>query len=131
MSLFDAVTHAMATLATGGYSTRDASFGGFSAQVQWVGVVFMIAGALPFLLYVRAARGDWTIIRDRQAQIMVFVLVIAIIVLALWLRWHGGRPLDGALRLAAFNATSVMTTTGFASEDFAIWARWPRASSSI
>jgi trk system potassium uptake protein len=121
MSLFDAIAHAMTTLATGGYSTRDASFGAFSDAAQWVGVVFMVAGALPFLLYVRAARGDWTIFRDRQAQVMIFVLAVTIIVLILWLHWHGGRPLDEAFRHAAFNATSIMTTTGYASEDFGIW----------
>jgi trk system potassium uptake protein TrkH len=121
MSLFDAVAHAMTTLATGGYSTRDASFGGFSAAAQWVGVLFMIAGALPFLLYVRAARGDWTVFRDRQAQVMVLVLAVAAVVLSIWLHWHGARPLEEALRHAAFNVTSIVTTTGYASEDFAIW----------
>jgi len=121
MSLFDAIAHAMTTLSTAGYSTRDASFGGYPASVQWVGVVFMIAGALPFLLYVRAVRGDWTILRDRQAQLMVLLLLSAILVLTLWLHWHGDRPLDDAIRLAAFNVTSVMTTTGYASDDFALW----------
>ena len=121
MSLFDAVAHAMTTLSTGGYSTRDASFGAFSPAAQWVGVLFMIAGALPFLLYVRAARGDWTIIRDRQAQVMVLVLAVAVFLLVPWLHWQGARPIDEALRHAAFNATSIMTTTGYASEDYGIW----------
>ena len=121
MSPFDAIAHAMTTLATGGYSTRDLSFFDYSASAQWVGVVFMIAGALPFLLYVRAVRGDWTILRDRQTQVMLLLLLSATIVLTLWLHWHGDRPLDDAFRLAAFNVTSVMTTTGYASDDFALW----------
>jgi trk system potassium uptake protein len=121
MSQFDAITHAMTTLSTGGYSTRDASFGGFSPAAQWVGVVFMIAGALPFLLYVRAMRGDWSILRDRQTQVMMLVLLISVIMLTLWLYEHGGWALDEALRHAAFNVTSVMTTTGYASDDFGVW----------
>jgi trk system potassium uptake protein TrkH len=121
MSLFDAIAHAMTTLSTAGYSTRDASFTDYPASVQWVGVVFMIAGALPFLLYVRAVRGDWMILRDRQAQIMLLLLVLAVIVLTLWLHWYGERPLDDAIRLAAFNVTSIMTTTGYASDDFGLW----------
>jgi trk system potassium uptake protein TrkH len=121
MSVFDAITHAMTTLATGGYSTRDLSFMEFSASAQWVGVVFMIAGALPFLLYVRAVRGDWTIFRDRQAQLMMLLLASATVVLTLWLSWYGDRPLNDAIRLAAFNVTSVMTTTGYASEDYGLW----------
>jgi trk system potassium uptake protein len=125
MSPFDAIAHAMTTLSTAGYSTRDASFTDYPASVQWVGVAFMIAGALPFLLYVRAVRGDWMILRDRQAQIMLLLLLLAVIVLTLWLHWHGARPLDDAIRLAAFNVTSVMTTTGYASDDFALWGPLP------
>jgi trk system potassium uptake protein TrkH len=121
MSLFDAIAHAMTTLSTAGYSTRDLSFFDYPASVQWVGVVFMIAGALPFLLYVRAVHGDWAILRDRQAQMMVLLLAAAVGVLAIWLHWYGERPLDDAIRLAAFNATSIMTTTGYASDDFALW----------
>jgi trk system potassium uptake protein len=121
MSVFDAIAHAMSTLATGGFSTRDLSFIDYSVSAQWVGVVFMIAGALPFLLYVRAVRGDWAILRDRQTQIMLALLAAAVVALALWLHLHGGRPLGEALRLAAFNASSVMTTTGFASDDFNLW----------
>ncbi|MEK9660458.1 MAG: potassium transporter TrkG, partial [Alphaproteobacteria bacterium] len=58
MSLFDAVTHAMATVSTGGFSTHDASFGYFaSPALHWVATVFMLAGALPFYLYLRVLRG--------------------------------------------------------------------------
>ncbi len=127
MSLFDAIAHAMATLATGGFSTRDTSFTNYSAAAQWVSVVFMIAGALPFVLYLRAVRGDWSILRDRQSGVMLLILALSTAVLALWLHWHGGRPLADAIRLAAFNATSVLTTTGFASDDFAVWGPLPDA----
>jgi len=121
MTQFDAITHAMTTLSTGGYSTRDASFGGFSPAAQWVGVLFMVAGALPFLLYVRAVRGDWSILRDRQARVMILLLLISVIVLTLWLDLYGGRALDEALRHAAFNVASIMTTTGYASDDYGGW----------
>jgi trk system potassium uptake protein len=121
MTQFDAITHAMTTLSTGGYSTRDASFGGFSPGAQWVGVVFMIAGALPFVLYLRAVRGDWSILRDRQMRIMMLLLLISVIALTLWLYEHGGWMLDEALRHAAFNVVSIMTTTGYASDDYAGW----------
>jgi trk system potassium uptake protein TrkH len=81
----------------------------------------MIAGALPFLLYVRAVRGDWSILRDRQARALILLLLISVIVLTLWLNLYGGRALDEGLRHAAFNVASVMTTTGFASDDYAVW----------
>jgi trk system potassium uptake protein TrkH len=121
LTQFDAITHAMTTLSTGGYSTRDASFGGFAPGAQWVAVVFMIAGALPFVLYLRAVRGDWSILRDRQARMMILLLLIGVIVLTLWLNLYGGRALDEALRHAAFNVASIMTTTGYASDDYGGW----------
>jgi trk system potassium uptake protein TrkH len=121
MAQFDAIAHAMATVATGGFSTRDTSFTNYPAAAQWVSVVFMIAGALPFVLYLRAVRGDWSILRDRQSGVMLLILALSTAALALWLYWHGGHPSADAIRLAAFNATSILTTTGFASDDFAVW----------
>ena len=94
---------------------------GVPGRGQWVAVVFMIGGALPFVLYVRAARGDWSILRDRQAGVMVLILAVSIAMLTIWLHWHSGRPFADAIRLATFNATSVMTTTGYASDDFGVW----------
>jgi trk/ktr system potassium uptake protein len=121
MTLFDAIAYAMTTLSTGGYATRDSSFTGFSPAAQWVGVVFMLAGAMPFLLYVRLFRGDWAILWDRQARVMMLILTASVAVLTLWLYWHGGRPIADAFRLATFNATSIMTTTGYVSDDFGVW----------
>lgn len=123
MSAFDAVNHAMATLSTGGYSTHDASFAHFEQPAtQWIGTVFMLAGALPFVAYIRFAKGErrafW---RDPQVRGLLRFLLLAVAVMAAWL-WasRGVAPLD-ALRLTAFNITSVVTTTGFASADYSAW----------
>ena len=121
MTLFEAIAYSMTTLSTGGYATRDASFTTFPAPAQWVAVAFMLAGAMPFLLYVRLFRGDWSILRDRQTRVMVLILVASSAVLAFWLHWHSGRSVADAIRLATFNAVSVMTTTGYASDDFGVW----------
>jgi trk system potassium uptake protein TrkH len=125
MTPFQAAAHAMTTLSTAGYSTSDSSFAAFSPAAQWVGVTFMIAGAVPFLLYVRAARGDWSVLRDRQVRVMLLVLLLATVVITAWLRLTVDRPLAEAFRAAAFNVTSVMTTTGFASEDYGLWGPLP------
>ncbi|MGH6944509.1 MAG: TrkH family potassium uptake protein [Geminicoccaceae bacterium] len=122
MTAFDAVTHMMATLATGGFSTHDASFAYFrSPLIEWLGVLFMLSGALPFVLYVRAARGDAALLRDRQVQLFLGIVAISSVVLAMWLAAIRGVPFFAALRLTAFNVTSVITTTGFASADYNLW----------
>jgi trk system potassium uptake protein len=122
MTMFDAVIHAMSTLATGGYSSHDASFGHFkSPLIEWLAVLFMLAGALPFVLYVRAARGDAKILRDRQVQVFLTVVLISSLALAAWLTAYKDLLLVDAVRLTAFNVTSVITTTGFASADYNLW----------
>ena len=122
MTLFDAIAHAMATLATGGFSTRDASFTNYSGRrCNGSSVVFMIAGALPFVLYLRAVRGDWSILRDRQSGVMLLILGSAPPCSRSGCTGMAAVRSRDAIRLAAFNATSVLTTTGFASDDFAVW----------
>jgi trk system potassium uptake protein len=122
MTLFDAVIHTMATLSTGGFSSHDASFAHFkSPLIEWLAVLFMLAGALPFVLYVRAARGDPKILHDRQVQVFLAVVLISSLALAAWLAVYKDLRLIDAVRLSAFNVTSVITTTGFASADYNLW----------
>ncbi|MGF1609498.1 MAG: TrkH family potassium uptake protein [Kiloniellales bacterium] len=120
---FDAITHAMTTLATGGYSTSDASMGHFqSATIQWTGVLFMLLGALPFVLYLRVIGLDFAALwRDGQVRALVAFLAAVTLLLALNLALTNDVPLLDALRLAAFNVVSVTTTTGFATADYGAW----------
>lgn len=123
LNLLDAVTHAMTTVATGGFSSRDDSIGEFGAPaVEWVAVGFMIASSLPFLLYVRAVQGKpMAMIRDEQVRAF-FVILLGLTVLA-WLSEGQGTGYAGAVRLreAVFNMTSIMTGTGFTSTDYGTW----------
>jgi trk/ktr system potassium uptake protein len=122
MTPFDAIVHAMTTLSTGGYSSHDASFGFYqSPLIEWLGTLFMLAGALPFVLYVRAARGDVRILRDRQVQVFLAIVLFSSLALATWLTIHKDLLLVDAIRLTVFNVTSIITTTGFASADYNIW----------
>ncbi|HEX6113517.1 MAG TPA: TrkH family potassium uptake protein [Geminicoccaceae bacterium] len=122
MSGFDAVVHAMSTISTGGYSSHDLSFAYFaSPTLEWLGTLFMLSGALPFVLYIRASRGDLALLRDQQVRAFAFAVLASTVLLAVWLALRQNvAPLD-ALRLAAFNATSIITTTGFASADYNLW----------
>lgn len=123
MTLFEAVNHAMTTVSTGGYSTSDGSLGHFdSLYVQWVAVVFMIAGALPFTLYIRMARGNaGALVTDVQVRGFLLFLAFAIAVLWAWLLATADMPPFTALTHVALNVVSVVTTTGFASIDYMLW----------
>ncbi|MGE0255947.1 MAG: TrkH family potassium uptake protein [Alphaproteobacteria bacterium] len=123
MNGFDAITHAMTTVSTGGYSTSDSSLGKFSTPfIDFVAVVFMIAGALPFVLWLQAARGRPTALwRDRQVQTFAGVLAAFVVVITVLLWFNSDRTLLNALRVSTVNLVSIVTTTGYATEDYSLW----------
>jgi trk system potassium uptake protein TrkH len=123
MSGFEAVAHAMTAIATGGFSTSDGSLGHFnSSAIDWSISLFMVLGSLPFVLYLRAVRGNLLIIlRDSQVRVLLGILALAIALTSLWL-WQKGIMEPGtALRYATFNIISIMTGTGYATADFGQW----------
>jgi trk system potassium uptake protein len=127
MSTFEATAHAMATLSTGGYSTRDASLGAFSSvPIECVAIVFMILGSLPFVLYIQATNGQLRpLFADAQVRWFMGTIVVFVFMIAAWLVIvEGDSPLR-ALRHAAFNVVSLISTTGFASSDYALWGTFP------
>ncbi len=123
MSFFDAICHAMASVSTGGYSTHDASFGYFEAPgLHWASIVFMISGALPFYIYVKAVRGNFrALFTDSQIRVLIGFLAVTSLVMTVWLSSQSHMNLFAALTLVSFNVTSIVTTTGFASTDYTLW----------
>lgn len=125
MQPFDALAQAMTTVSTAGFSTYDASFAAFdSAAIELVAIVFMILGALPFVVYIQMVRGrPWTLWRDFQIRWFAGIMLAAIAVLTAW-RLHvvpADEPFHEVLRQTAFNVVSVATTTGYGSDDFGSW----------
>lgn len=123
MSGFDAVVHAFSTVATGGFSTRDASLGAFDQPaIHYVAVVFMILGALPFVLYIGVLQGRFAqLIGD--SQVRLFLLLLAVTTLAMMLVLIGRDIASGeaAFRDALFSVVSMMTGTGLGIADFSAW----------
>lgn len=123
MRLFDAMVHAMTSIATGGYSTSDSSFGRWEDNgIQWFAMVFMLSGTLPFVLYVRFIAGDRLAFWDRQVKTLAAFLTVTVALLGSWLYMNGTYALEPAFRHAAFNVVSVVTTTGYASTDYTLWS---------
>lgn len=126
MSFFDAVTHAMTTIATGGYANYDASFGAFGAGPEYAAVVFMLLAALPFVRYVQILQGTARpLLYDPQVRGFFMTLVVIVAVMVLW-RWLAdGQLSEQALRKTLFNLTSILTGTGYASQDYMLWGGFP------
>jgi trk system potassium uptake protein TrkH len=123
MSGFDAINHAMTTVSTGGFSTHDASLGFFqNTNVDWVASAFMILGSLPFALYIRALRRDPAVLwKDSQVRAFLMFVLLASLGIGWGLHWHEDIPYGAAVHRSIFNVVSVVTTTGYANEDYQLW----------
>jgi trk system potassium uptake protein len=124
MDWFNALNHMMTTVSTGGYSTSDASFGQFDQlSLLWAGIFFMLAGAVPFVLYFHSLGAHRLLVfRDQQVRGMLSFLGFVVLVLV-GVRYlnSAGQDFFPVLTHSVFNVTSVMTTTGYASQDYGLW----------
>ncbi len=123
MSPFDAICHALTTVSTAGFSTHDASFGFFpSAALQWTCIVFMILGSLPFVVLIRSLRDEPTaLLYDEQVRGFALFLIAVCLIVSIWLFNTRDIPFMDAARIATFNVTSIITTTGYVTEDYTTW----------
>jgi trk system potassium uptake protein TrkH len=129
MTPFEAVTHAMTTIATGGFSTSDASLGYFdNPTIDWIAILFMIMGGMPFVLFLQAVRGKPLLLwRDGQVRWFLSIILCGVVALSLW-QWQGGDPIWHAVRQAAFNVVSIITGTGYSTTDFSMWGGFALAA---
>jgi trk system potassium uptake protein len=128
MPLFDAVCHAMSTIATGGFANKDASIGHYqSAAIDWVTTGFTLIGGMTFALMARAVwHGDWRgLTRDAQTRWYFGYMALCIAMVTVWQVLMNGRDLESAFRSSAFTVASLGTTTGFVSEDYSQWGPFP------
>lgn len=119
MSGFQALIHSLTTMSTGGFGTEATSIAGFSHYTQWVITFFMFAAGVSFALHFRAWSKPVEYWRNSEFKLYAFITALAVVIIA------GGLfrdfPPAEAIRDAAFNAISLVTTTGYASADFGAW----------
>ncbi|MEL7012100.1 MAG: potassium transporter TrkG, partial [Pseudomonadota bacterium] len=128
MNIFDATVHAMTTVATGGFANYDVSFAAFGPAAQYVSVVFMMLAALPFVRFVQLTAGTaQPLLRDRQVQGFFVTAFNLILILTLWQWQNQGDLSEEAFRGVLFNTVSILTGTGYASDDYMVWGSFPVA----
>ena len=135
LDAFDSVCHTFATMATGGFSTRNTSVGAFAATpaVDMIVLVFMVLAGMNFNLFYKICRGRAReVLRDTELRAYLCLLAggAALVSLAVWLSpdpvtmTSGERipsTLGAAIRQGAFTTVSIQTTTGFCTSDFNLW----------
>ncbi len=141
MDLYEALCHTFGTLATGGFSTRNASIAAFdSVAVELIIIIFMSLAGVNFVLYFAMIRGDWRApLRSTECRVYYALLAAAALLITINLLTAGASfptasetesipsyaPFH-ALRVAVFQSVSIMTTTGYCTDNFDVWPQFSR-----
>ncbi len=128
MNAFDSIAHSLTTLATGGFSTHNESIGYFqSPGIEITSTIFIILGSLPFISYLKFVRGNKKIFfQDIQIKGFIFLLLISIFIMFIYLFFNNLEYsiLDN-LRISSFNVLSILSGTGYVTDDFGLWGEFP------
>ena len=128
MSIFDSIAHSFTTLATGGFSTHNESIGYFkNPGIEFTATIFIILGSIPFMAYLKFIKGNRRIFsQDVQIKGFLYLLIISILIMFLYLFINNNEYyfLDN-LRISSFNVISILSGTGYVTDDFGLWGEFP------
>jgi len=127
MNFFDSITHSMTTIATGGFSNYNDSIGYFdSATIELTSMIFIILGSIPFIAYIKFLNGNKKIfISDSQIKSFIKITLISILILFFYLSFQNKSFFEISLRSVAFNVISILTGTGYVTQNFDSWGNFP------
>ena len=127
MSIFDSVSHAMTTIATGGFSTHNDSIGFFkSSNIEIIASIFIVLGSIPFISYLKFIRGNKKIFfEDFQIKGLVYLILFSVLIMFTYLISinYEGSILD-KIRISSFNVISILSGTGYVTDDFGLWGKF-------
>lgn len=124
MGIFDAVCHSMSTIATGGFSTKQASIGAYnSPALEYITILFMFLGGTNFsLLYLSFFKGRFgDLFRDSEFKTYVNIILLSTVAIAVGLFFTTTIGVEKAFRDSLFQTVSTVTTTGFCTADYMLW----------
>ena len=127
MSIFDSVSHAMTTIATGGFSTHNDSIGFFkNSNIEIIASIFIVLGSIPFISYLRFAQGNKKVFfQDVQIKGLIQLILISVLIMFIYLLFIGYESsiLD-QIRISSFNVISILSGTGYVTDDFGLWGKF-------
>ena len=127
MTIFDSVCHAMTTIATGGFSTHNDSIGYFkNSNIEIVASLFIILGSIPFISYLKFSQGNKKIFfQDVQIKGLIYLLAISILIMFFYLVFINDESnLFEKIRISSFNVISILSGTGYVTDDFGLWGKF-------
>ena len=128
MNIFDSIAHSFTTLATGGFSTHNESIGFYkNPGIEISATIFIILGSIPFISYLKFIKGNKKIfLEDVQIKGFVYLLGISILIMFLYLFINNTQhSFFDNLRISSFNVISILSGTGYVTDDFGLWGEFP------
>ena len=127
MGIFDSVAHSMTTIATGGFSTHNSSIGFFNnSSIEIIATIFIILGSIPFISYLKFVKGNKKIFfQDVQIKGLIYLLLFSIFIMFFYLLFNNQEiSLLERLRISSFNVVSILSGTGYVTDDFGVWGQF-------
>ncbi len=125
MTIFDSIAHSFTTISTGGFSTYDNSFAYFDNSILIVAIIFMILGSLPFLVLIQTTRKNlFPIFKDHQIRAFIIILLIATITIFYFANNYINGDLISKIVSVSFNTISIISGTGYVSDNFENWGNY-------
>lgn len=123
MNLYESLSHAFGTMATGGFSTRSASVGAFSPYIQYVIIVFMIFAGINFSLYIYLIKRNFSkFFKNEELKYYIIITLIATIAVFVFLFIQNKfSTIEETFRHSIFQVVSILTTTGYGTSDYLYW----------
>ncbi|MDP3463293.1 MAG: potassium transporter TrkG [Bacteroidales bacterium] len=123
MNFFDSVCHAFTTMATGGFSTRNASIGAFGPYTQYVTIIFMFLAGTNFTLHYFALHGQLRkVVKNEEFRYYALIIIISTVIITAGLSYFNElQAVPSAFRNALFTVVSILTTTGFVTDNYLSW----------
>jgi len=127
MGFFDSIVHSMTTIATGGFSNYNESIGYFNnALIEITSMIFIILGSVPFIAYIKYLNGNKKIfLNDAQIKMFLKIIIFSILLMFFYLSIKNQSIFDINLRSISFNVISILTGTGYVTENFSNWGQFP------
>jgi trk system potassium uptake protein TrkH len=122
MNFFDSLCHSFGTIATGGFSTQNDSIAGYSPYIQYVIIIFMLLAGINFTLHYYILKGKFKkLIRNDELKTYISVIIVAGIIITIVLIRYLNLGIEEAFRKAFFQVISIITTTGFVTDNYLLW----------
>lgn len=126
MTIFDALAHSLTTISTGGFSTHNNSFAYFNSNsILSIAIIFMVLGSFPFLILAQTTLTNiLSIFKDHQIRLFLIILILAITLIYYFARPYVNGDYIQQLITISFNTISIISGTGYVSNNFEQWGNY-------